>query len=347
MEFQSTDADVISLEAKSCAAFIVAAYILDLHMQAQRRGLTELVFLSRDGLIIMKAIKQFHANLFSTRDRVNQAPCNYTYLLTSRRSAYAISCMHENDIFSSFRHHRFKGTLKRCLECRFGLVISDIDDKTIYDTSQDNQKLFSELSLHAQTILHKCKTERETYVKYLEKKTQIIGKDLLLADIGVNGSAQKGLDTLSLFDCSGHYVFGKTETDFPVNKYSYSFLHAEETSYFMPIVESLLSAPHPSFQYFDEQLKPRFDNYCVNASNYRKLNFLHLVNAILYRYSRSLASLSTHHQVSLFVNQCKSRATIKTKKLYETFGSLDVRLPLYISNPYVHDLQKPVKLKLF
>lgn len=254
---------------------VMAGFVTWIYKEAKKSGITDLFFLSRDGLI---AKKVFDA-MFS--DMPNTPSTHYIY--ASRRAARVATIYCLADILEIANKHIYSTTISKYLWTRFGLADSKVShDEYIAHGFTGNDDIIGGKSPKANIIafveylkdriLHAADEERENYIVYLEKSGLIAAQNAAVIDIGYAGSMQAALQRITGKNLLGLYyaTFSSARTEAldinDVRGYVVNLGQANgkatgiQTHRF--IYESIFCAPHDSFICIKKQagiLKPVFD----------------------------------------------------------------------------------------
>jgi hypothetical protein len=125
------------------------------------------------------------------------------YFKTSRKLSSMVSYKRPNDIYESFKYHRYNGSLSNLLKDRFG-VVTNVDDNCYVDSV----KQIPDLTPYLAQILSKAKTTRDEYSKYINT---IIGnsKNVIMVDSGFQGTTQKNIEKTYDLKFAGRYLIYK------------------------------------------------------------------------------------------------------------------------------------------
>ncbi|WDY56679.1 HAD-IA family hydrolase [Pseudomonas sp. PSKL.D1] len=247
-----------------------------IYSQAKSAGISDIYFLSRDGLIA----KKVYDTLFS--DQLDAPKSHYIY--ASRRAARVSSIYCLADIYEIASKHIYATTIGQYLWSRFGLVEGSVIAETLQQfgftdeshpigAKSDKSAIQDLLTFLANDILLAAKTERENYIRYLNDNGVSASKSCALVDIGYAGSMQAALQRITGKDFLGLYfatfstarnealdvssMKGYVTNLSPAN----GTAHGIQTHRF--IYESLFCASHGSFVCIKEnnsQLEPVFDD---------------------------------------------------------------------------------------
>lgn len=167
-----------------------------------------ILFNSREGYFLNQIYQEF---------KVKYNLPNSVYFKTSRKLASLASFVSEEDVYKSFRLHRYNGTLSDLLKNRFELDIPIINDEFI-----DTHDKLPELSLYIVDILAKSKSTRTNYKKYIDN---IIGEcnNVYMIDSGFQGTTQYYLEKTFNLNLQGRYMTYKGNLDLKNTKGFYNF----------------------------------------------------------------------------------------------------------------------------
>lgn len=124
------------------------------------------------------------------------------YFKTSRKISALSSFQTSQDIYDTFKLHRYSGTLSNLLSDRFGLHNIQ-DDKYI-----DSQIEIPNLDKYINEILESAKQTREEYGEYIKN---VVGdsKNIMMIDSGFQGMTQYNLQKAFNLKCKGRYFIYK------------------------------------------------------------------------------------------------------------------------------------------
>lgn len=156
-------------------------------------GIDKILFNSREGYFL-KEIYELFKNKYDLPESV--------YFKTSRKISALSSFYTNQDVYDTFKLHRYSGTLSNLLSDRFGL--SDIkNDKYI-----DSQIEIPNLNKYIDEILESAKQTREEYGQYIKN---VVGdsKNIMMIDSGFQGMTQYNLQKAFNLRCKGRYFIYK------------------------------------------------------------------------------------------------------------------------------------------
>lgn len=167
-----------------------------------------ILFNSRDGYFLNELYQEF---------KIKYNLPNSVYFKTSRKLSSLSSFVSEDDIYNSFKLHRYEGTLSDLLKYRFGLDYTNVNDIKI-----DTLNKLPDLSLYISDILEKSKVLRTQYKKYIDTT---IGKfkNIYMIDSGYQGTTQYYLQKTFDLDLKGRYMTYKGNIDLKNTKGFYDF----------------------------------------------------------------------------------------------------------------------------
>jgi hypothetical protein len=167
-----------------------------------------ILFNSREGYFLNEIYQVF-------KEKYNLP--NSVYFKTSRKLASLSSYISEEDVYESFKLHRYEGTLSELLKHRFGLnnfIETHIKIDTLKRLPNLNQCILD--------ILGKSQVLRNEYKKYIDAT---IGdcKNVYMIDSGYQGTTQYYLQKTFNLDLKGRYMTYKGNIDLKNTKGFYDF----------------------------------------------------------------------------------------------------------------------------
>jgi hypothetical protein len=149
-----------------------------------------ILFNSREGYFLEKLYK-----IFETKYNLPKS----VYFKTSRKISSISSFFTKDDVYNTFKLHRYSGTIGNLLNDRFG--ITDIIDNTIVDTNNN----IPDLEKYIDTILESAKKTRLEYGVYIKN---IIGdyKNVMMVDSGFQGMTQYNIQNTFDINLKGRYI---------------------------------------------------------------------------------------------------------------------------------------------
>ncbi|MGW8462008.1 hypothetical protein [Pseudomonas sp. CLCA07] len=171
-----------------------------IYSEAISGGITDIFFLSRDGLIAKKVFDRLYGALADT-------PKTH-YIYSSRRAARVSTIYCLADILEIANKHIYSTTIENYLWSRFGLEKGSVSEIAIreFGFSGGEQSIGGKTSKDAiiglveslkDEILATSQREREAYLKYLESHHLLSAKSSALVDIGYAGSMQAALQRIT------------------------------------------------------------------------------------------------------------------------------------------------------
>lgn len=225
------------------SAPVISDFVLWFHEKLEQEKLQNIWFGARDGYLI----KKMYALLQQTYHKVDES----VYFLTSRTAAIRAG-MYDDDDIKYVDEMKFSGTLEENLKERFGIVV---DETAKEDILSDEDGLMK----YRNVILRNACAERENYRKYIAKCNNRKGNTAFF-DFVAKGTTQMYIQRLVDEPMKGFY-FLQLETAYMKDKgvdiCSFgegSLQDAIFDEYY--ILETILTAPHPSVLGFDENGQP-------------------------------------------------------------------------------------------
>jgi hypothetical protein len=154
----------------------------------------KILFNSREGYFF-KEIYEIFQNKYNLPQSV--------YFKTSRKLAALASFETKDDIYNTFKLHRYFGTLSNLLKDRFGLVVNGIKDEVI-DTSIE----IPNLDEYIDSILLEAKSTRNEYSKYIKSVIEN-SNNVMMVDSGFQGMTQYNIQKAYGLKCKGRYFIYK------------------------------------------------------------------------------------------------------------------------------------------
>lgn len=255
-----------------------------LNKQVALLGIQKLLFLSRDGEIMLKVFDQ--VNL----DQAVQSE----YCFSSRRIARLSSIYNWADIEYLLHEPIHSSTLQNYLDYRFCLNSKDIDVSSLKDNGfkslnsavsmkTDKQKLKKLLFHHKDIIFENCERQRNAYKEYLVKKIGSVNQKIAIVDIGYSGKMQRAIS--DLIDCEIHGFYFATSSLILENGIDADKCHAyidpsdkHQTpsgdlgiNKYRFIYETLICSAGDSFEGFDfEGMEKKFKFWSDSKADVRK-----------------------------------------------------------------------------
>lgn len=211
-------------------------------------GIDKILFNSREGYFL-KEIYELFKKKYNLPESI--------YFKTSRKISALSSFYTKEDIYDTFKLHRYSGTLSNLLSDRFGL--NDIkNDKYI-----DSQIKIPNLNKYINEILESAKQTREEYSEYIKS---VVGdsKNIMMIDSGFQGMTQHNIQKAFGLKCKGRYFIYKGNPllddvkglyDFEKSNLRKNLIFFE--SIFIDAIGSYINIKNGNFinEYFDENLQ--------------------------------------------------------------------------------------------
>ena len=222
---------------------IIFEYLEWINKEVKQKKITNIFFASREGYFLSKIYNQF----FNTNN-------NAIYLRSSRFLANNISYKNINDILKSFKKHRYQGKFKDLLRYRFNVKVNKNDkyQNGNINTKNDLKILTKHLENYTSIILDNSRKWRKKYIYYINKIKKN-NKKIAICDISLFATIQKSLNKITNNKYYGFYI--PTQTKYKETK-KIKFMKLDknfEKNYF--VLESILTAPHGSVLYLNENNK--------------------------------------------------------------------------------------------
>jgi hypothetical protein len=162
-------------------------------LKSELNGCDKVLFNSREGLFLLNIYDIFKKR-FELPDGV--------YFKTSRKLSLVASLFNRNDVYDSFKLHRYKGNLSNLLKNRFNIIASESDVEVDTDIEIPN------LDFCIENILKKAEDTRKEYGKYIN---DIIGdsKNIGMIDSGYQGTTQYNIEKTYNLEFKGRYIIYK------------------------------------------------------------------------------------------------------------------------------------------
>lgn len=151
----------------------------------------KILFNSREGFFLNQLYQPFK-NKFDLPSSV--------YFKTSRKLSSIVSFRSKEDIYDTFKLHRYSGKLSQLLKDRFGIDVDILDDVEI-----DTLKQIPNLDVYVDVILKKSKDTRIQYELYLN---EILGdsNNVVMVDSGYQGTTQHNIQKTFDVQFKGRYL---------------------------------------------------------------------------------------------------------------------------------------------
>lgn len=224
---------------------VISDFVLWFYGRIQDGQFHNIWFSARDGYLI----KEMYGHLTKMRHKEDES----VYFLTSRTAAVRAGVQCEKDI-RYVDEMKFSGTLEENLKERFGI---EMDDAECSSVLKDEDGLMK----YKDAILDNTLREFHNYQKYIEK-VDIKDGDIAFFDFVAKGTTQMFVQRLTDHRLKGFY-FLQLEKEHMKGKELdicafYEDGEADSCAIYNNyyILETLLTAPHPSVQGFDEAGNP-------------------------------------------------------------------------------------------
>ena len=237
-----TISDAYDIGYLLCAPMI-SDFVLWFYNQIKEQKYENIWFSARDGYLI----KKMYAYLMKQYKQEDKS----VYFLVSRTAAVRAGMQNEDDI-RYVDEMKFSGTLEENLKRRFGMNVEDIDCETV----SDNQ---IGLLKYKTAIIENARKVFENYQKYITGLNVNKG-DIAFFDFVAKGTSQMYIQRLVENHLRGYYFLQLEPEYMKDKKLDICSFYSEEVdcaifeNYY--ILETLLTAPHPSVQTVDEVGRP-------------------------------------------------------------------------------------------
>ena len=237
-----TISDAYDIGYLLCAPMI-SDFVLWFYNQIKEQKYENIWFSARDGYLI----KKMYAYLMKQYKQEDKS----VYFLVSRTAAVRAGMQNEDDI-RYVDEMKFSGTLEENLKKRFGMNVEDIDCETV----SDNQ---IGLLKYKTAIIENARKVFENYQKYITGLNVNKG-DIAFFDFVAKGTSQMYIQRLVENHLRGYYFLQLEPEYMKDKKLDICSFYSEEVdcaifeNYY--ILETLLTAPHPSVQTVDEVGRP-------------------------------------------------------------------------------------------
>lgn len=239
-------ADAYDIGYLLCAPMI-SDFVLWFQQMVKKQNLKNVWLSARDGYFI----KKMYAYLLKLYQEEDES----VYFLTSRIAAIRAGVQTKEDI-KYVDEMKFSGAVEENLRKRFGIDVESITPEEILEKETGLLK-------YQQVILEKAKIEREKYQRYIEEIIIREGK-IAFFDFVAKGTCQMFLQHIVENPLNGLY-FLQLEPDFMSDKeleidsfYSKEEMDSSAIYEDYYILETILTAPHPSVCGFSENGEPIF-----------------------------------------------------------------------------------------
>lgn len=209
---------------------------------------------SRDAFVL----KKICAGITKNQDITEYPEGSYTYV--SRRALYAVTAFGQADIDYIVSHDYRRTTLELFVD-RFNI---DLPEKV---EGYDSNKALELAHKYSDTILKKCREERNNYLSYLGQAGINKKKKIAFIDFVAAGTVQNGLRKILDNDIQGFYFLKRNTDDIDRENsiHVISFyppkgdfeLDANIYRFYL-FFELMLTSPEPTLNYIGSDLKPVF-----------------------------------------------------------------------------------------
>jgi len=162
-------------------------------LKSELNGCDKVLFNSREGLFLLEIYNIFKQK-FDLPDGV--------YFKTSRKLSLVASLFNKNDVYDSFKLHRYKGKLFNLLKDRFNIIASESDVEV------DTHIKLPDLSFCMNQILQKAEDTRKQYGEYI-KNIIADSKNVVMVDSGYQGTTQQNIEKTYKLKFKGRYIIYK------------------------------------------------------------------------------------------------------------------------------------------
>ncbi|MFG6367687.1 MAG: HAD hydrolase-like protein [Lachnospiraceae bacterium] len=301
---------------------IISDFIFWFDHQIEKQGFCNIWFSARDGYLL----KKMYAHLKSVQRQKDES----IYFLTSRIAAVRAGVQSEADILYIDKM-KFSGELKDNLRERFGIAVESIENEKITEKEKG-------LMRYKKPILEKAVVEYKNYRKYIQR-LKIKDGDIAFFDFVAKGTSQMYIQRLIPNHLKGLY-FLQLEADQMEDKGLdiQSFYEKKESedcaiyeNYY--ILETLLTAPHPSVQGFDIEGEPI---YAIETRDRKNIECFHKAQEGILDYFRT------------YLEHCPMSERETNKTIDEVFLKMIQRikitdvdfLKLVIEDPFFYRMTK-------
>ena len=273
---------------------IISDFVLWFYHQMQKNKFHNIWFSARDGYLIRKMYTYL---IRMSSDRT-------VYFLTSRTAAIRAGVRDEKDI-QYVSEMKFSGTPRENLKERFGIDI--LDDKDISYLTDENC-----LMMCKDYIFKKSQRLSENYQKYIRKLETRDG-DIAFFDFVAKGTVQMYVQRLTENYLKGFYFLQLEKEHMSEKKLDIRSFYEDEKMDFCAvyndyyILETILTAPHPSVIEFDEAGEPIFAD---ETRTERNLQCIERAQKGVFEYFKT------------YIRLCPKMERIENKKLDEVFLEL-------------------------
>lgn len=325
--FENKDRHIEILDARDIGYLLCAPMISDFvlwfYNRVEKGTYKNIWFSARDGYLVRKLfIELIHT--YHKEDRS-------VYFLTSRTAAVRAGMRNEGDI-RYVDEMKFSGTLEENLRERFGVSADEGCGNIISDDRYGLMKYKS-------VILEKSRKSYRNYQKYIGK-LQIEEGDIAFFDFVAKGTTQMYVQRLTENHLKGFYFLQLEKEQMKDKQLDIESFYENEScevynSYY--ILETLLTAPHPSVQDFDDGGAPV---YSVETRAEKDILCFGLVQEGIVDYFKTYIGLcpETERGVNKKLDEVFLRLIHKVKIQDEIFRGLVVEDPFFNRMTKISDL---------
>ncbi len=258
------------------------------------------LFNSREGYFFIEIYELF-------KEKYNLP--HYKYFKTSRKLSTIASLKTEQDVYDTFKLHRYSGTLKSLLIDRFGI---NTEDNCDIDTSNQIPNLDKYIS----EILKNAERVRNEYSKYINEIVDGFS-NIVMVDSGYQGTTQYNIQKTFGINFKGRYItykgnlplkdtFGFCDfykANFKDNIIFFESIFTDKVGTYIDIVDGEFINENIQILHFDKKQK--------------------VVDGII-KFVKDVFNLKTEYQISyeysdyIFNLMCKNNF-IKNEKLFDIF----------------------------
>jgi len=243
---------------------LIFCYMLWLIQQSKKKSINKIFFCSREGYCLIQIYNFLKKKISFPRS---------IYFKTSRRLAAVSSLTTKQNIYKSFKFHRFFGNFSDLLKKRFNVKVfaHDPNKNKIVNTSENLKPIKFLLNPYVKAIINNAKNERKNYLKYLKNIINFKKDKITIADAGFHGTVQNSLAKITKKEFFGLYFsFNPTNKNRFLKRKKYGFYNFPNSNYYKNchIFESVMTASHGTFLYCKKN--GRFVNSKQKFSNQRK-----------------------------------------------------------------------------
>lgn len=224
---------------------VIWSYLYWLYEEARKDGCKQLLFLSRDGFLLMEAYKKF-LKLIDAVDYPEPV-----YVISSRRCTYAANINAENYI--EYLSYFFNGSFEEYMDVRFGIKIltDDLHRKETIELPKDLSILLEYIKPYENEIAYEIECEKKNYKQYLGNLN--ISCKCGIVDTGYTGKIAACLsELLEQESIRAYYFYGNISSDNDYAKYIKTCFQRNNDIDAMDcnlhkyifMVETVLSAPY-------------------------------------------------------------------------------------------------------